>query len=193
MASSIAVNGQRAELFLENETRFSHTWKARLMLKTMDCAVCCQVCREGTIEPLSSKKVLEMDLESFAFVREPDWEERVFIEARVCFDEGLETEARTQNVETLLPYKYLKRKKPKIRVCVEEREDEFSIVLSSDGFAPFVELGFADADVIFSDNVMHLTETGSRRIALKKQDIVSGSFSGPEDVLNRLTVRTLFS
>ena len=113
----------------------------------------------------------------------------MFLESRVTFGDG----TTTQNVETLLPYKYLALKQPQIRVTAEETKDSYLLSLTTDCFAPFVELDFADADVIFSDNYFHLTGGGPRTVRIEKSDIRNGAFPDSDDLLGRLRVRSLES
>lgn len=67
----------------------------------------------------------------------------------------------------------------------------YVIGITSSCFAPFVELDFEDADVIFEDNFFHITDTVEKTIRIKKTDIRSGSFTDACDMLNRLTIRSL--
>ena len=172
-ASSIVLEKGKATLFVENETRESQGWQAKLWLKTMDGQILGEVSAEGKAERLSAMEALEMNLEAFAPAGEEDWEEQVFVESQVRFDCG----EQAKNVETLLPYKYLQLKEATVTVKVfdQERESSFieenciqqesrikqgngiKVVLSSDCFVPFVELDVEGGDVLFSDNYFHLT------------------------------------
>ena len=95
-----------------------------------------------------------------------------------------------KQVETLLPYKYLDLKKPKIEVQVQEKEDAYILQVTSDVFAPFVELDFEDADAIFSDNYFHFT-VEMREVVLRKKDVRNGNFTDDMELQERLRVRSL--
>ena len=93
--------------------------------------------------------------------------------------------------EALLPYKYIKLQKPTIRTQVTEQEKYFEILLQSDVYAPFVNLDFADADVIFSDNFFSITGTEPVEIVIDRADILRGSFADARDLRQRLQIRSL--
>ena len=76
--------------------------------------------------------------------------------------------------------------KPHFTTEVKETEDQFEITVQSDVFAPFVELDFADADVIFSDNFFTISNEKPVKIQLKKSDILRGSFADATDLKARL-------
>ena len=61
----------------------------------------------------------------------------------------------------------------------------------ADCFAPFAELDFADADVVFSDNFFALDGAEEKLIEILKQDIRKGSFADADDLKNRLVIRSL--
>ena len=59
-------------------------------------------------------------------------------------------------------------------------------------YAPFVDLDFADADVIFSDNCINLTSGDARTIRVEKQDILNGAFADAADMQARLMIHSLY-
>ena len=73
---------------------------------------------------------------------------------------------------------------------MKENTDAFILKLKSDVFAPFVELDFADADVVFDDNYFFLTGE-EYEVKIEKSEIYKGTFADAQDVKNRLQVRTL--
>ncbi|MCI8389453.1 MAG: glycoside hydrolase family 2 protein [Roseburia sp.] len=201
VASSMVAERDRACLYVENETEKEISWEAEILLKTMDLQVIGSAGATGTTGAFRSEEALVLELcrlRQAAVAAEPDaalqqdqaeWEEQVFLESRVTFGDS----TTTQNVETLLPYKYLALKQPQIRVTAEETKDSYLLSLTTDCFAPFVELDFADADVIFSDNYFHLTGGGPRTVRIEKSDIRNGAFPDSDDLLGRLRVRSLES
>lgn len=184
--SSLIKDNHNIHLFVENETAEKVKWKAIIRLKDMDCKIISEVIKEGNTESFCSKEAIEMDLEKFCLNEYDTWEEKVFVESSVIFEDG----TSTHNVEVLLPYKYMALKKPVIEKSAEETKDTFILRLKSNTFAPFIELKFEDADVIFSDNYFHLTGD-VYEVEIKKQDILKGKFNSTDDLLQKLQVRTV--
>ena len=91
------------------------------------------------------------------------------------------------DVETFVPYKHMELPKPHFTTEVKETEDSYEITVQSDVFAPFVEMDFADADVIFSDNFFTISNERPVKIKLEKSDILRGSFQDAADLKARLT------
>ncbi len=198
-AASLVVEQKYAKLYVENETMTKQSWTAEISLKTMDLKVLGSVSGSGTTEGLVTDQALTLELSDLrpaeplpraACVKPPapsEWEEQVFLESRVVFADG----TVSQSVETFLPYKYLALSQPRIQVTAEETGEAFVLRLTTDCFAPFVELDFADADVIFSDNYFHLTGPDAAVVRIEKSDIRNGAFRDCEDLLGRLRVRSL--
>ncbi|MGN0405803.1 MAG: glycoside hydrolase family 2 protein, partial [Bariatricus sp.] len=186
VAASFLKEEKRFSLFVENETAFPVNWEGEILLKNMDCEVLEKVTVRGCTEEFTSEKIAEMDITQISSGKPMEWEERVFSEANVRFEDG----NVVKQVETLLPYKYLDLKKPEIEVQVQEKEDAYILQVTSDVFAPFVELDFEDADVIFSDNYFHLTGE-MREVVLRKKDIRNGNFKDSMELKERLRVRSL--
>lgn len=183
-ASSLVREDSLLSLYAENETSAPVTWQADIRIRNMDCEILSSVTAEGSTAPFCSEKIAELDFSELN--HDDSWAETVFAESTVTFENG----TRTHNVEVLLPYKYLSLKQPDVQTAVTETEDAFMIRLESGVFTPFVELDFADADVIFSDNYFHLTGE-PREVEVKKADIYRGSFADAKDLKKRLQVRSL--
>lgn len=184
--SSMIRDGNKIVLFVENETSSEVKWHGEICLKNMDCEVIDSISAEGTTKAFASGKILESDFGQYLTDTYGSWEETVFAEGRVTFEDG----TKAHNVEVLLPYKHLNLKKPSISVKAEETEDAFVLRLTSKVFAPFVELDFDDADVIFSDNFFHLTGE-TYEVKILKKDIRKGQFADADDVKKRLRIRSL--
>ena len=118
--------------------------------------------------------------------------EAVFVEAIYDVTNSHGETCRQYESEVLLPYKYMKLSKPTITTRVEEKDKYFDIFLQSDVYAAFVDLDFADADVILEDNCVNLTGKEERVIRLEKKDIWQGSFEDAKDLLKRLKIKTLY-
>lgn len=195
IAVSLTTEDGKIQLFVENETNEMQSCQANIQIKNVQC----EVLREGTatesVEPFSSKKVLELDLAEIPeyaacadkeFLRE-DWERQIVLEGTVTLQDG----NALKTVETLAPYKYMELPVPKLSVEVRQQEEDYEISLTSDCFAPFVALDFPDADVIFSDNFFTIADRKTHVIKIRKQDIQRGSFSSAEDMKKRLQIKTL--
>lgn len=185
-ASSLTIEEQRICLFVENETAGKVRWKSTIRLKDMDCKSIAEVKSEGSTAPFCSGMAAEMDFGKFCTDTGDSWKETVFAEGSVTFEDG----TSTHNVEVLLPYKYLALKKPVIEKYAKETDGIFILQLKSNTFAPFTELSFKDADVILSDNYFHLTG-GIHEVQIRKKDILNSTFKNPDDLLQRLKVRTI--
>ena len=134
------------------------------------------------MDALSAGRLLSGELET-------EWKNRedLYVEAQVMLSDG----TVLTDVDTLVPYKYIELEKPQFRVSVSEEEDCFTLTITSDVFAPFVELDFDDADVIFSDNFFVISNEKPVEITLKKEDIRNGCFADAEDVRKRLRLTTV--
>lgn len=97
------------------------------------------------------------------------------------------------DTDTLMPYKHLAL--PEVHLTVKavelETEECYEITVRSDGFAPFVEMDFADADVIFSDNFFTISNEKPVVIRLDKRDIARGEFTDAADLEARLSLTTV--
>ena len=183
-AASICLAGETAGVYLENETMRGQQYEAKLILKTLDLEVLDCVEKKGTVKELSSELLIEKDYG--ALLKERDKEE-VFLEAVVTLSDG----TVLKETEIFVPYKYLKLKNPQVEVTVTEEKDEYQIHLCADTFVPFLELDFADADAVFGDNYLMLTERKETVVTLKKEDITQGSFADAEDLRKRLVCRSV--
>ena len=183
-AASICLEGEMAGVYLENETMRGQQYEAKLVLKTLDLEVLDCVEKKGTVKELSSELLIEKDYGELLKVRD---KEEVFLEAVVTLSDG----TVLKETEIFVPYKYLKLKKPQVKATVTEEKDEYRIHLCADTFVPFLELDFADADAVFGDNYLMLTEKKETVVTLKKEDITQGSFADAEDLKKRLVCRSV--
>ena len=118
--------------------------------------------------------------------------DEVFVEAVFeVTDEHGERHVQYES-EVLLPYKYMKLKAPTIQAEVTEAEKYYEITLTSDVYAPFVMMDFADADVILEDNCINITGAERRCIRLEKKDILNGTFENAQDLRKRLQITSLY-
>ena len=184
--SSLVIEDKELRLFVENETAQEARWQGKIVLKNMKCEVLAEAIIQGSTAAFTSEEVGKLDLTDFYDKSDIFWEEQVFAESEIVFEDG----EGAHNVEVLLPYKHLDLEKPHLEIQVQEDTNAFVLKLKSDVFTPFVELDFADADVIFSDNYFFLTGE-EYEVKMQKSEIRKGFFADAEDVQSRLKVRTL--
>lgn len=182
LAISIQKEEKKLRVWVENETA-----------QERFCRGVLRFCRMGfdeeqrreeewiSVPPYASVCVMEQNVTEYENDRD------LFAEAEVVFEDG----SRQKETEVLLAYKRLDLKKPTYEVQVEETEKEYEIRVKSDTFAPFVQLDFSDADVVFERNFFSISKKEGECVVLKKQDIRRGSFAGAEDVKRRLQIVSL--
>ncbi|MDK2965043.1 MAG: beta-mannosidase [Lacrimispora sp.] len=182
ISASLVLDDGKVALYLASESKEKESYTARLYIKNMDCEIIEYTEQKGSIDPFSSKAVLEITTDSYIKIADS-----VFLEGIVTLDSGIQL----NEVETLLPYKYMELKRDKVKAEVTEEEDEFILNISSSCFTPFVELDFDHADVIFEDNYFHLTDRQPLTVRLKKSDIYKGRFENALNLKDELRVCTL--
>ncbi len=184
LAASIQKKEEGMALFLANETKSPQEYKAVLRIRDLRLHVVREMRAEGRVEAFSAKELLSESME--ALLGEAKAEE-VFAEAVVTLADG----TVLRESETFVPYKHINLPQGKPEVEVKETAGAYEIFIRGNVFTPFVELDFADADVIFSDNFFTLTDSEPLKITVAKEDICCGSFDGADDLRRRLSIRTL--
>jgi len=170
-----------AEAYVQNESREATKCKVILSLKTMNLETLATVEEEVEVAPFSVKKICAIGmLNSHA-------KEELVITATFEYEDG----TISYDSEPLLPYKHMNLPKGDIFVQVQDEGDAYEIHLRSDVYQAYVELDFEDADVIFSDNYICITDEQERVLSIRKEDIQRGSFLHAGDVKNRLRIRSL--
>lgn len=191
--SSVAVH-------IQNETRHAERVHVRVALKKMDFTVLDVVEKDIEVAAFSAVKVLERDYAELV-KRQPRVsvtpeqyrsdaavsKSEVFVEAVFAYEDG----RRQIETEVLIPYKHLDLKPCQVQAEVVEDKEGYTITLTSDTYAAFVELDFGDADVIFSDNYFAITDDRPVTVRFEKKDIQRGSFMDAQNVKQRLSIRTL--
>lgn len=170
-------------VYLENETfAMKNCEKVILRIRNVNFDIVKEWKAKSTVNALSSDKVISCEIDN-------EWVKRddLFIEAEVMLEDG----TILYDTETLIPYKYMELPEPQITVESEEFEELFELMVRSDTFAPFVELDFEDADVIFSDNFFTISNGNPVKIVLYKKDIMQGCFTNAEDLKKRLVITTV--
>lgn len=180
-AISMNREADHMKVYLENEGWDKETGTLEVSVKTMDCKVITSYQQQVSVDAFTSAEVFSLPVEQFA-----GKEEQIFIEAVIRTNSG----KNCKDVETLLPYKYMELPKVQMEVQVSETDAQYEIRVTGNGFAPFVELDFEDADVIFSDNYFHFTGA-EEVIFLDKKDIYQGKIVDAKDLKERLLSRSL--
>ena len=187
VAVSIQKTPDSISVHLENETFEVQKCSVSLRVRDMGFHILKEWRTDAQADPLSVKKLLncpfKMEFVETGFVDV----DNLFLEAEVVLADG----AVLTDTDTLMPYKHLELVKPHFVTEVNETEDCFVISVQSDVFAPFVEMDFADADVIFSDNFFTISNEKPVVIRLDKRDIMRGNFVDAADLKTRLVLTTV--
>lgn len=178
---SIKRTEREVEVWLENETWESKTATILCQLRDMDFSVIDEEHVHGTCESFSSQMVFKKDYDELIGKRASE----VYLEVTVSFADGREM----SDVVTFVPWKHMQLMQPHVEVNVAEEQDAYIISLSSDVFAPFVELDFKSFDGVFSDNFFHISGEDVRRVRLLKTDISENVTLA--ELEENLTVKTL--
>lgn len=183
----VAVSIHKTEdfiaVYLENETFETKKCKEiYLRIRDTHFGIVQEWKTDGEVAPLKSDKLLSCAIDEKWMSRDD-----LYIEAEVILEDG----TIIFDTDTLIPFKHMELPKPQIKTEVEELEDCFEITVSSDVFAPFTELDFDDADVIFSDNFFTISNENPVKIILDKKNVTSGKFADAEDLKRRLVITTV--
>ena len=182
VAASIQKKGNEWSVHLENESLETQSCEVVLRVRDMQFQVLQEWKAEGSVDKLSSKELLTIIMPE-EFMCCP----QAFVEAEVVLANG----ERLVETEVFIPYKHMDLIEPELEIEVREQDSCYEILIGSDVFTPFVELDFDDADVIFSDNFITISNKEPVTIILDKKDIVHGSFQDVADLMERLVVTTV--
>ncbi|MDE7321596.1 MAG: glycoside hydrolase family 2 protein [Lachnospiraceae bacterium] len=192
----VAVSIQKTEdniyVYLENETFARQQCKAVLRVRDMAFHVTAEWEAAVQAEALSASELLQCGMDAMPFPKTAGDKSTVadgdksslFLEAQVTLDDG----TLLTDVDTFVPYKHMELPKPHFTTEVKETKESFEITVRSDVFAPFVEMDFADADVVFSDNFFTISNEKPVTVRLEKRDILRGDFADAADLKARLVL-----
>lgn len=187
VAVSIQKTQDSVSVWLENETFAEQGCSAVLRVRDMGFHVLREWKADAQVDKFSAGELIHCPFQQeFVGTGFAD-ADNLFLEAEVVLADG----TVLTDTDTLMPYKHLELPRPHFSVEVGETEGYFEIAVRSDAFAPFVELDFADADVIFSDNFFTITNEKQVVIRLDKRDIVRGGFADAADLKKRLVMTTV--
>lgn len=192
----VAVSIQKTEdsvsVFLANETFEEKQCSVVLRVRDLGFRVRSVRTKEARAGALGACELLRCSMDDMPFGR-TDGDPAdcmagdscsLFLEAEVTLSDG----TVLTDADTFVPYKHMELTKPHFATAVKEMGDCFEITVQSDVFAPFVEMDFADADVIFSDNFFTVTSEKPVTVRLEKCDILRGSFADAADLNARLVL-----
>ena len=187
VAVSIQKTQDSISVWLENETLSEQKCSVSLRVRDMGFHVIKQWNADGQAGALSAAELIRCPFRTeFAdtgFAGADD----LYLEAEVV----LADKTVLTDTDTLVPYKHLALPRAQLKTAVRELADGFEITVCSDGFAPFVEMDFADADVIFSDNFFTISNERPVVVRLDRKDILRGSFADAADLRARLVLTTV--
>lgn len=192
----VAVSIQKTEdsvsVFLENETFEEIQCSVVLRVRDLEFRVRSAWTKEAQAGALGACELLRCSMDDMPFGRtDGDSADcmagdscNLFLEAEITLSDG----TVLTDADTFVPYKHMELPKPHFATAVKEMGDCFEITVQSDVFAPFVEMDFADADVIFSHNFFTVTSEKPVTVRLEKCDILRGSFADAADLNARLVL-----
>lgn len=189
IAVSIQKTQDHISVWIENETSAEQKCSASLRVRDMGFGIVKEWNADGQAGAFSAAELLRCPFQTeFAdtgFAGADD----LFLEAEVVLADG----TVLTDTDTLIPYKHLELPAVHLTAKVMEAGNCFEITVRSDGFAPFVEMDFADADVIFSDNFFTISNEKPVVVRLDRRDILRGNFAGAADLEARLVLTTVVS
>ena len=190
VAVSIQKTQDFVSVFLANETFAEKQCSVVLRVRDLGFHVRAAWTKEARAGALGACELLRCSMDDMPFGQRDGGTAEcmaedpcsLFLEAEVTLSDG----TVLRDVDTFVPYKHMELPKPHFMTAAKEAEDCFEITVQSDVFAPFVEMDFADADVIFSDNFFTVTSEKPVTVRLDKCDILRGSFADAADLNARL-------
>lgn len=182
-AISVREEHGHVEIWMENETSGKAEVAVTCRLRLTDFTVLDEERISGVCERFSASRLFEKDYSALIAGRKTS----VYLEIKAHFpDERTQTE-----VVTFVPWKHMQLPKAHISAAVTEEPDAYVINLSSDAFAPFVELDLKAADGIFSDNYFHIASEHAAAVRLNKADLTGMKKHSLSRLQRNLTVRSL--
>lgn len=204
-AGSLTIDGDKVSVWMQNETLEEIKVTVKLCLKDMQLNNLSEVHFVDTIPPLSVAMLGENE---YGDLLQTYGKENLFVQA-VYTIEGVRDDLRIQTeTDVFVPYKHMNLQKPQIRTRIREEAERFVISLSTDVYAPFVELEFEEKDAIFSENYFSLSNREEKDVLLYKEKIRSiptksflgasssaksqrDGFAGAEQLQKELKIRSL--
>lgn len=165
LGSMRALEGGRYVLCVQNETFRASQSDVHLFVRDMDGSVLFEKTDRIACDPLSAAESEPADLQEYLSGKE----DHVFVEAVFDHSDG----TCSHQVRMPKPYKHMRLKKAEITCACTRAGDMLCVSLKSSVPAFFVEIE-TDADMILSDNFMHMTETRDYTVTGKLPDGYEG-------------------
>lgn len=146
VAGSIQKKGTKMSFWISNETRKDVTVRVKFALKTLDFAVLDETETTVTVPALTAAEMIGKDFAEQVKGRETE----VFVVAEYACEGGSGRE-----FETFVPMKHVNLRDPQLTV---RRLEGGKVELAARSFAPYCMLEGVDADVVWKDNVVALTD-----------------------------------
>ena len=173
---SLCITGSQATVWICNETMSAQKIHAAFRMKNFQLDVLQEETCEMTVPALSAQQLFTVECKD---IIARYGAQNIFAQAGFTAGSiGTDTShmngfapADQQVVETFVPYKYLRLPRPHITASFSEQGEQILLKLQTDCFAPFTMLDFEQADAVFSDNNLMLTEKSPYQITIEKKQI----------------------
>ncbi|MUG88660.1 glycoside hydrolase family 2 protein [Paenibacillus timonensis] len=182
--ASACEEGARVALHVSNESKRTANGQLVWTLRNARSEVLRQGERMAEIPPFTSKELEKLDftgeLDTKAKLRE-SYLEYAWVE---------DGEIVSGSTVLFVKPKHFRFVDPGIHAVITEAEDRFTITLTSEAYARFVELDVTELDAIFSDNYFDLSAGAQKTVTILKS-----AMSRPAELAElreRLTVRSVF-
>lgn len=169
--------------YIHNDTLHPFTGRVEVSLIRSNFQVLYQKTEEVQAAPMKASPIVTLNFESWM----PAWEDRTstFARVRLWFAGKCISEQTTLFVKP----KHFDYPEVTYQVKIEEEKDQFVLGITSSGFAQYVELDFAQWDVVFSDNYFDIAEGEGKTIEIAKDQLPFGIT--PEKIKEQLKIRSV--
>lgn len=153
----------RIAYYVHNETLTEKKLTLCVTLSDMNLTVLHTHSQSLTLMPCTVHKACQLDFTPYL----PAQRDNVFaayelFENETSIAAGTTLFAKPKHIHLPLPH---------LHVDIEEGETAYTLSLTSDKFAHYVEIDFAQIDAVLSDNYFDITSTAPKIVRLEKQDI----------------------
>lgn len=180
---SAAEEGSRVSLHVSNETFTELKGKLVWKLRDAGSAIILSGELEVSAAPLSTSLCCTLD---FSSQLDSDAQLRSHY-----LEYSLEASGKelSSGVNIFVPAKHFNLAPSELKVRISEQDEYYEFVMTSSGFAMFVELDLKTADAVFSDNYFHLSAHEEKVITASKAGF--STCLTPEELREQLVVRSL--
>lgn len=182
LISGVAKEGE-VIVYGSNDLVSEKSLKYEWTLHSFDGEIIKKGSKEIKLQPNSSKIIDTLDFSDIvsenpelSTYRKESYRNRTKVFVSLKLLEGDQT--LSSNIITFVPPKYWPLENPEIEYKVTKEQDKFKIVVSSEKFAAYVELGLKDSYAQFSDNFFHLIPGDSKTVYVESSEIPVDNFEG---------------